>query len=56
MEQGSYPVLTLLGRAHQRLGEYREARALAARVQASKYRHPAYADLVNRLARVAGPG
>jgi tetratricopeptide (TPR) repeat protein len=56
MGQGSYPVLTLLARAHQRLGENREARALAARVQASKYRHPAYAEVVNELARVAGRG
>jgi hypothetical protein len=45
-----------LARAHLRLGEHSEARLLAARVQASNYRHPAYADLVNELARAAGRG
>ena len=50
-----YPVLTLLARAQLRLGELAAARALAARVEASKYRHPAYADLVNELTLGAGP-
>ncbi len=55
-ENENYPVLTLLARLQSRLGQLGEARALAARVQASKFRHPAYADLVNELTRVAGRG
>jgi len=52
----NYPVLTLLARLQLRLGQPVEARALEARVQASKFRHPAYADLVNELTHVAGRG
>ena len=55
-DRRGYASVTLLARAHQRLGEIRDARELAARVQASKYRHPAVADLVNELARAAGRG
>lgn len=52
----NYPILTQLARAQLRLGQLAEARASAARVQASNYRHPAYADLVNELAQAAGAG
>jgi tetratricopeptide (TPR) repeat protein len=51
-----FPVLTLLARIRLRLGDLAEARALAARVEASKFRHPAYAGLVNELAQAAGAG
>lgn len=49
------PSLTLLARADLRLGKIQEAQALTARVQASNYRHPAYADLVSELRPGAGP-
>jgi tetratricopeptide (TPR) repeat protein len=52
----NFPVITLLARARLRLGEEAEARALAARVEASKYRHPAYAGLSNELARAGSGG
>jgi tetratricopeptide (TPR) repeat protein len=52
---GNPPVLTLLARLLLRLGQRDEGIALAARVQTSKYRHPAYADLVNELSQGAGP-
>lgn len=50
-----YSALTLLARAHLRLEELADARALAARIAASTYRHPAYAALVHELAQGAGP-
>jgi hypothetical protein len=53
-ENENYPALTLLARAQLRLGQLAEARASATRIQASKYRHPAYADLVNELSRETG--
>ena len=37
-----------------RLGAIEDARALAGRIEASSYRHPAYADLRQRLAAAAG--
>jgi len=49
-----YPMLTLLGRIEVRLHKLSEARTLAARVEASRYRHPAYASLVDELAHGAG--
>jgi hypothetical protein len=52
----NFPAITLLARARLRLGEEAEARALAARVEASKYRHPAHAGLANELARAGGAG
>ncbi len=55
-ERENYPALTQLARAQLRLGLLAEAHASAARVHASKYRHPAYADLVNELAQAAGAG
>ena len=55
-EHDNFPVLTLLALVQLRLGQIGDARALAARVQASHYRHPAYADLANELTKVAGPG
>jgi len=53
-KQDNYPVLTLVAGLQRRLGKSEEGRALASRVQASKYRHPAYADLVNELGRGTG--
>jgi hypothetical protein len=52
----NYHALTLLARARLRLGETAAARTLAARVEASKYRHPAYAGLVNELAQAGRAG
>jgi len=52
----NYPVLTSLARARWRLDDQAEARALAARVEASQYRHPAYAELAVELHPGAGPG
>ena len=52
--KGDLPAVTLLARARLRLGEIDEARTLAARVENSSYRHPAYADLRQRLAAAAG--
>jgi hypothetical protein len=49
------PLLTLLAHARLRLGDVAGAQALAARVAATSYRHPAQADLVQRLA-AAGRG
>jgi len=54
-ERESYPVLTILARTQLKLGKVADARDIAARVEASHYRHPAYADLVHELASVAGP-
>jgi serine/threonine protein kinase len=51
---GELPAMTLLAQARLRLGAIEEARALAARLEASPYRHPAYADLRQRLAAAAG--
>ena len=48
------PAMTLLAHARLRLGATDEARALAHRIEASPYRHPAYADLRQRLAAAAG--
>ena len=53
-ETQNYPVLTQLARAQLRLGQWAEARALAARIEASNYRHPAYAELVNELSQGTG--
>ena len=52
----NFPAITLLARARLRLGEESEARNLAARVDASKYRHPAHAGLANELARAGNGG
>ena len=41
--------ITLLAQAQLRLGAIDDARALARRIEASPYRHPAYADLRQRL-------
>ena len=51
---GELPALTLLAQARLRLGAIDEARSLAKRIEASPYRHPAYADLRQRLAAAAG--
>lgn len=49
-------VLTPLAAARLRLGDVRGASALADRVFKSSYRHPAFADLVNRLHAAQGGG
>jgi serine/threonine-protein kinase len=46
--------MTLLAHAQLRLGAKADARALADRIETSPYRHPAYADLCQRLAAAAG--
>jgi len=51
---GDLPATTLLAQARLRLGGVDDARALARRIEASPYRHPAYADLRKRLAAAAG--
>ncbi|MDO8545560.1 MAG: TIR domain-containing protein [Opitutaceae bacterium] len=44
-----FPALILLASAQLRLGSFSDAHALAQRIEASPYRHPAYADLVKLL-------
>ena len=44
------PQMTLRAQLEVRLGRVQEARALADKVGATRYRHPAYADLQQRLA------
>jgi serine/threonine-protein kinase len=51
---GELPAMTLLAQAQLRLGATDDARALARRIEASPYRHPAYAELRQRLAAAAG--
>ena len=51
---GDLPSMTLLAHARLRLGATDDARSLANRIEASPYRHPAYADLRQRLAAAAG--
>ncbi|MBC7731117.1 MAG: hypothetical protein H7306_04355, partial [Bacteriovorax sp.] len=50
---GEWPAMTLFAHARLRLGATDEARALAARIEASPYRHPAYVDLRQQLAAAA---
>jgi serine/threonine protein kinase len=52
--RGEVGAATLLAHAHLRLGAVQEARALADRIESSTYRHPAYADLRQRLKHAAG--
>lgn len=47
-------VLTPLARARLGLGNINAAQALAARIEASSYRHPAYAELLRRLQTARG--
>jgi len=51
---GELPAMTLLAQARLRLGAIDDARSLSKRIEASPYRHPAYADLQQRLAAAAG--
>jgi len=51
---GSLAAMTLLAQAHLRLGANQDARVLAARIEASSYRHPSYADLRRQLDAAAG--
>jgi tetratricopeptide (TPR) repeat protein len=52
----TYPVLTQIARLQLRLGNSSEARALAARVESSRFRHPSYAGLRDELALPAAAG
>jgi len=54
-ERDNFPSLTALARAKLRLGDVAGAHALAVRVAASTYRHPAYAELQQELARTKAP-
>jgi len=54
LQDGS--ILTPLARARFYLGDLPGAQALAARIQRTSYRHPAYADLVKQLQAVRGGG
>jgi hypothetical protein len=54
--QASHAALTALARANLRLGNLELARTITAQIQASNYRHPAYASLVAELSRAAGRG
>ncbi len=49
-------VLTPLARARFNLGDSRAAQVLVHRIQESSYRHPAYADLKNKLQAARGGG
>lgn len=51
---GEPAAMTLLAHARQRLGSGAEVRLLVERIEASNYRHPAYADLRQRLKHAAG--
>ena len=52
--RGEPAAMTLLAHALQRLGDVPQAGALVERIEASPYRHPAYADLRQRLKHAAG--
>ena len=54
-QESNFHLLTLLARARVALGERDAAEELAHRIEASAYRHPNYADLVNEMARGKGP-
>ena len=54
-QESNFHLLTLLARARLALGERDAAEELARRIEASAYRHPNYADLVNEMARGKGP-
>jgi serine/threonine protein kinase len=51
---GDLPAMTVLAQAQLRLGAIDAARTLANRIEVSPYRHPAYADLRQRLVAAAG--
>jgi serine/threonine protein kinase len=51
---GDLPAMNLLAHASLRLGALDVARTLAHRIEISPYRHPAYADLRQRLVAAAG--
>ena len=53
-DRGELPSMTLLAQARLRLGEKAAAGSLAERIEVSPYRHPAYAELRQRLAAAAG--
>lgn len=52
--QGNLDALTTFAAAQFRLGAVAEARQLAQQIEATTYRHPAYADLVRLLTDEAG--
>jgi serine/threonine protein kinase len=51
---GDLHASTLVAHARLRLGAVNEARRLAARIESSGYRHPAFADLRERLLHASG--
>jgi tetratricopeptide (TPR) repeat protein len=53
--QGHLAALTALARAQLGLGAVEEAQALARRIEATPFRHPAYAELASMLSDGAGP-
>ncbi|MBI5771555.1 MAG: TIR domain-containing protein [Verrucomicrobia bacterium] len=55
VERTSQLATALLAQARLRLGEIEPARALARRIAATPFRHPAYAELTHLLADGAGP-
>jgi hypothetical protein len=53
-ERGDLPAITLLATAQFQMGSVADARALAQRIESSHFRHPAFADLKQKLASGAG--
>jgi len=53
-DSGDLSMTTLLAHARLRLGALQEVQVLAVRIESSTYRHPAYADLRQRLALSRG--
>ena len=51
---GDLDAMALMATAQLRLGAKAEANVLAQRIEASAYRHPAYANLVRMLAEAGG--
>ena len=51
---GDMPAVLLLSRIRWRQGDLKSARQLLQRVEASNYRHPVYAELVNLMAQETG--
>jgi tetratricopeptide (TPR) repeat protein len=54
-QESNFHLLTLQARAKLALGERDAAQELMGRVEASTYRHPNFADLVNEMAHGKGP-
>ncbi len=54
-QETNFALLTLLARARLAMGEREAAEALARRIEASPYRHPAFAELINQMNGGKGP-